>query len=103
MDDTQLKERLLNSLNQISTSIKSIAFKLDQLYTDWKNPVMSLTEENEPRWRQEEEHQARKSNLELQNKELKTLVITSKITLIGILVSAGLGAIDIVLRVFFSK
>lgn len=96
MQKLTIEERTLFALERISRSISSLESTFERLYQDWKFPVGTMAEQMAPQWKEEREENRVERQLDLLR---KTMVIA----VAGLVITALVGVVDILIRVFLNK
>ncbi len=91
--------RVFHALEKIPLAISSLEKTLERLYEDWKFPVQTPAEQMEPQWKIERE----KQQLDLLKRQNTILLRTVFIAVIGIVITALVGVVDLVLRIVFNR
>lgn len=103
MKKPDIEERKINAIERVSRSIDSLSFKLERLYEDWKYPVKTMAEHMQPEWDKQEESNRFEKQLKTLERQNQILIKTVIVAVVGILVTAAVGVIDIILRIFLNK
>lgn len=103
MNKPKPEEQIQNSLERISRSITALGGTIERMYNDWKFPVQTMAEQMEPQWKEEREEKRVEQQLELLKRQNTILIKTVTIAVAGVILTALVGILDIILRIFFNK
>jgi hypothetical protein len=97
------EERLIGVLTRIESSISSLSHTLNFIDERKRFPIVSPSEEVEKQLKEKNREYRAEAQIEILHKQNEILTKTVIVAVIGIMITAIVGIIEIVLRVFFNR
>ena len=97
------EERLINALMRIHSSIGGLSHTLEFMDERKRFPIVNPSEEIAKRIKEQKKEQFLEEQIEILHKQNNILMKTVIVAMVGILITASVGVVDIALRVFFNK
>ena len=97
------EERLIGVLTGIESSVSSLIHTINFIDERKRFPIVSPSEEVEKQLKEQNREYRAEAQIEILHKQNKILTKTVIIAVVGIIITAIVSVVDIVLRVFFNK